>query len=104
LTVHNALCYNAAMATRMLQKTLIPSTSSWMEVPIDIHQDLDLRQITMVEVLGDTGQVVLWPVDGQPGVVKTLDGSPEPTTIDFNRLVYACPLGVSTFKLVERKY
>lgn len=84
---------------RLLQKTLVPHTSKWISVPISIWQDLDAKKIIKVEVLGDVGQLLLYPVEGKPGVVRTPPESREETQIDFNNKVYSYAGGVSTFSL-----
>jgi hypothetical protein len=88
---------------RILERTLVPTTSEWAKVPITIHQIPSAKKTTQVEVLGDTGMLVLYPKAEEPGVFETLPNCPEPTRIDFNRNTYRCPIGLSSFKLVERE-
>lgn len=86
---------------RIIEKQMVPSTSDWESVPMTIYQDVSQKKILKVEVLGDNGKLFLYPDTDNYLRFKTLPGVPEKTVIDFNNWSYSCPLGMSTFRLVD---
>jgi hypothetical protein len=85
----------AQLQTKFL--TLAFAKSNWE--PIDITAYQEPGRTVKIETTGDLGLVTLYPTD-DPWVFSTAGGA-EPTTIDFDRRVYSCPDGVSTFKIED---
>jgi hypothetical protein len=83
------------------KKTFYFSNKDWESIPVIIHQDLKSVKCVRVEVLGDSGWLILDSDTCSKTRFKSVNER-EPTIVDFDVMVYQCPLGASTFTIGER--